>query len=255
MPRSISYTALEGIPEIQAGDDLAAAIKTALDDHGLALEARDILVVAQKIVSKAEGRLVDLRNVIPSERANELAARTGKDARLVELVLSESGTVLRAVSGVLIVRHRLGYVMANAGIDRSNVCSPEGTEQVLLLPQDPDVSAAALRGRLLALTGTAPGIIVSDSFGRAWRNGVVNIALGAAGIPSLIDRRGETDAHGRRLEVTQVAFADALAAGAGINMGEGAERTPVVLVRGAHSDAPPNNALTLIRPREEDLFS
>lgn len=254
MARALTFTALAGIPAVAPGDDLPALIAAALTQSGSALAEGDVLVVAQKIVSKSEGRFVDLHTVTPSARALELAHITRKDARLVELVLSESSEVLRAVPQVLIVRHRLGFVMANAGIDRSNVDSHDGADLALLLPIDPDSSAARLRAGLRALTGIAPAVIVSDSFGRPWRNGVVNIALGAAGLPALIDRRGECDLYGRRLEVTQVAWADGLAAGAALVMGEGAEGTPVALIRGAHHDAAEVNAQALVRPITEDLF-
>lgn len=250
----MTFTALPGIGDVAADDDLARILCKAIADAGLTPATGDVLVVAQKIVSKAEGRIVDLETVTPSPRARELAAITGKDARLVEVVLAESSEVLRAVRDVLIVRHRLGYVMANAGIDHSNVISSGGARNVLLLPRDADASAAALRDRLADALGCAPGVIVSDSFGRPWRNGVVNVALGVAGLPALIDRRGEKDLYGRRLEMTQVAFADALAAGAGLAMGEGAEGTPAVLVQGVSWQAPPSTGQALIRPPEEDLF-
>jgi len=249
---ALSFTALDGLGEVVPGTDLADFLASALA-HA---EARtgDILVIAQKIVSKAENRFVDLNQVKPSAEANELAALTLKDARLVEVILSESTAVLRTKPNVLIVRHRLGFVMANAGIDRSNVASGHGEDRVLLLPLDPDRSAARLRTALSQRLKLELGIIVSDSFGRPWRNGVVNIALGAAGIPSLIDRRGETDRHQRKLEMTEVAFADAIAAGAGLAMGEAAEGTPAVLVRGARWTAAANDAQTLIRRLSEDLF-
>ena len=260
MAASVSFTPLPGLPEVRAGDDLATLILAAAQRAGVAIGNESIVVVAQKIVSKAEGRSVDLRSVTPSARAIELAGVTGKDARLVELILAESSAVLRAVSNVLVVRHRLGYVMANAGIDRSNVPSDSGgngdgeAERVLLLPLAPDHSAEALRERLQQRAGVRPGVIVSDSFGRPWRNGVVNVALGAAGVPALIDRRGEPDRQGRRLEVTQVAFADAVCAGAALAMGEGAEGTPVVIVEGLRPRAPLCDASALIRPLEQDLF-
>jgi coenzyme F420-0:L-glutamate ligase/coenzyme F420-1:gamma-L-glutamate ligase len=250
MGKSISFSAVQGLAEVAAGDDLAALLVAALPE----VTGRDLLVVAQKIVSKAEGRSVDLNAVAPSPRAHELAGLTGKDPRLVELILSESSEVLRAQPGVLIVRHRLGYVMANAGIDRSNVPSRAGEERVLLLPLDADASAAALRKALRIRLGVDLGIIISDSFGRPWRNGVVNVALGAAGLPSLIDRRGEPDRFGRGMEVTQVALADALAAAAGLVMGEGAEGVPAVLVHGLDWSAPDCPAQALIRPLAEDLF-
>lgn len=254
MTRGITFSALPGIGHVAAGDDLAGLLCRAVAAAGLAPTATDVLVVAQKIVSKAEGRTVDLATVMPSPHALELAAITGKDARLVELVLAESSEVLRAVPNVLIVRHRLGHVMANAGIDHSNVINSDGAERVLLLPLDADASAAALRDGIAGALGCRPGVIVSDSFGRPWRNGVVNVALGVAGLPALIDRRGEKDLYGRTLEMTQVAFADALAAGAGLAMGEGAEGTPAVLVQGISWQAPPCTAQALIRSLEEDLF-
>lgn len=262
MAASVSFTPLPGLPEVRAGDDLATLILAAAQRAGVAINDEAIVVVAQKIVSKAEGRSVDLRSVTPSARALELAGVTGKDARVIELILGESSAVLRAVPNVLIVRHRLGFVMANAGIDRSNVpgdgdgsASGDGdAERVLLLPLEPDRSAEALRERLLQRAGVRPGVIVSDSFGRPWRNGVVNVALGAAGVPSLIDRRGEPDRQGRRLEVTQVAFADAVCAGAALAMGEGAEGLPVVIVDGLRPRAPLCGAGALIRPLEQDLF-
>jgi len=249
----LTLTPLRGIAEVVPGSDLATIIATSLAASNLTLQAGDVLVVAQKIVSKAEGRRRDLADVTPGERARELAALTRKDARLVELILSESTEVLRARPDVLIVRHRLGFVMANAGIDRSNVADAPG-EHVLLLPLDPDVSAAALRSALAARFGVAAGVIISDSFGRPWRKGVVNVALGAAGVPALLDRRGEADRAGRRLEVTEVALGDALAAAAGLVMGEAAEGIPAVHIRGFQCPADATNAKALIRPLAEDLF-
>lgn len=253
MAQSITFTALQGIPHVQPGDDLAAIVLDGLRRNALQARDGDVLVLAQKIVSKAEGRIVELDTVTPSPRALELAQIVKKDPRLVELVLSESTDVLRAIPNVLIVRHRLGYVMANAGIDHSNVEHGKG-ERVLLLPVDADASAARLREQLDAALGCEIGVVVSDSFGRPWRNGVVNVALGSAGLPALIDRRGERDMYGRTLEVTQVAYADAIAAGAGLAMGEGNEGTPLVLVRGLSWQAPERNAQSLIRPSGEDLF-
>jgi coenzyme F420-0:L-glutamate ligase/coenzyme F420-1:gamma-L-glutamate ligase len=253
-PPSISFTAVPGICELHAGQDLALEIRRALAAAGLELRAGDVLVVAQKVVSKAEGRFVDLRGIAPSARALELAQLTGKDARLVEVILQESRAVVRAAPNVLIVRHRLGFVMANAGVDRSNVDSAPGQERVLLLPRDPDAAAAQLRERLLAAGLEALGVIVSDSFGRPWRNGVVNVALGVAGLPALIDRRGELDRHGRTLEMTQVAWADAIAAGAALAMGEAAEGIPVVRVRGLSWRAAARDGRALLRPEQEDLF-
>jgi coenzyme F420-0:L-glutamate ligase/coenzyme F420-1:gamma-L-glutamate ligase len=252
-PPSLTLTALRDMPEVLPGSDLAALLEQALTRAGLRLLASDVLVIAQKVVSKAEGRYVRLADVVPGARARELATVTGKDARLIELILAEATEVLRAQRGLLIVRHRLGLVMANAGIDRSNVAAG-ADERVLLLPQDPEASAAALRAALAARAGTACGLIISDSFGRPWRRGVVNVAIGAAGVTALLDRRGEPDRAGRPLEVTEVALADALAAAAGLVLGEGAEGTPAVLVRGFACQAAANPASTLIRPPAEDLF-
>jgi len=253
MAGRVNFMALEGFPETEPGDDLATLIAAALDAGDNPPAPRDILVVAQKIVSKAEGCYVDLATVRPSPRACDLAAAAEKDPRLVEVILSESDEVMRVKPGVIVVAHRLGFVMANAGIDRSNL-GPDGGDRVLLLPHDPDASAEVLRRALEARYGVPLGVIISDSFGRAWRNGVVNVALGAAGLPALIDARGRHDRDGRRLEVTQIAFADAVAAGAALVMGESNEGTPVVLARGAYSDAPAVKAASLIRPKTEDLF-
>ena len=257
MAPHVSLAALQDLPEVGAGDDLAALIVTAAERGSVPITDHTTIVVAQKVVSKAEGRFVRLSAVSPSARAQALAEATGKDPRVVELILGESEAVLRAVPGVLIVRHRLGHVMANAGIDRSNVPCTGAEETVLLLPLDPDRSAHALRDAIAARCSARPGVLISDSFGRPWRNGVVNVALGAAGIPSVVDRRGETDRMGRRLEVTQIAFADAICAAAGLVMGEGAEGTPVVVVEGLagrYPDAPQRDCGTLIRSPEEDLF-
>ncbi|HEX2101686.1 MAG TPA: coenzyme F420-0:L-glutamate ligase, partial [Candidatus Synoicihabitans sp.] len=252
--KTVSFTALPGLPEIRAGHDLARSIIDAAVRSELTPCAFDVLVVAQKIVSKSEGRTVDLRSIEPSTAAFELAETSGKDARLVEVILSESQQVLRAVPNVLIVRHRLGCVMANAGVDRSNVPNAAGEEKVLLLPVDPDASAARLRRELMTYWQTPFAVIISDSFGRAWRNGVVNIALGAAGLPALVDRRGERDRDGRKLGVTEVALADAIAAGAALAMGEADEGTPVVIARGLKWSAPETTAAGLLRPKEKDLF-
>jgi len=248
----LTLLGLPGLPEVLPGSDLAELLAASLSALQVELRAADVLVLAQKIVSKSEGRLVELASVSPGRRARELAALTGKDARLVELILSESSEVLRAQPDVLIVRHRCGFVMANAGIDRSNLAADAG--QVLLLPLDPDATAAALRAALARRCGVAPAVIISDSFGRAWRRGVVNVALGAAGVAALWDRRGEVDRAGRRLEVTEVGVADALAAAAGLVMGEAAEGIPAVLVRGFSCMAAPRTADALIRPLAEDLF-
>jgi coenzyme F420-0:L-glutamate ligase / coenzyme F420-1:gamma-L-glutamate ligase len=217
-------------------------------------EDSDVLVVAQKIVSKAEDRYVDVEMVEPSERAIALAAEVDKDPRFVEVVLSESRRVVRHRPGLLIVEHRLGFVMANAGIDHSNVAAGDGGERVLLLPRDPDGSARVLCDRLGRVFGAKIGVIISDSFGRAWRKGTVGVALGAAGLPVLIDMRGHPDLFGRELLVTETGFADEIAAAAGLLMGQADEAVPMVLVRGLRWSAPELPAAALIRPAEHDLF-
>lgn len=249
-PDRLLLRAPGGIGEIVGGADLAGLIHDAVTaDGGLADGA--VLVVAQKIVSKAEGRRIALASVSPGEEARRLAAITGKDARLVELVLSESQAVMRARPGVLIVRHRLGHVMANAGIDQSNI---GGEEDALLLPVDPDASAERLRAALSARFAADIAIIISDSFGRAWRLGSVNVAIGVSGLAALVDRRGERDRDGRPLEVTEVALADAVAAAAGLVIGEGAEGRPVAILDGLGASFAAGRAAHLLRAPATDLF-
>lgn len=211
----------------------------------------DVVVLAQKIVSKAEGREVSLASVTPSARAEELAGITLKDPRLVELVLRESTEVVRAVPNILIVRHRLGFVMAQGGIDASNV---DGTDTVLLLPIDPDASAARLRQALMALTGSDVGVVINDSWGRAWRIGTVGTAIGVAGLPGLIDMRGKPDLNGRILRVTEIGHADEIAAAASLLMGQADEGRPVVILRGLGRLAAEGTARDLVRPVRQDLF-
>jgi coenzyme F420-0:L-glutamate ligase / coenzyme F420-1:gamma-L-glutamate ligase len=250
-PPDLVLAAPPGIPMIAAGDDLAAIIVAALRDAGFPLTAGDVLVLAQKIVSKAEGRSVDLATVTPSPRAITLGEDTGKDARLVELILAESTEVLRHRPGVLIVAHTLGLVLANAGIDRSNV---DGGEHVLLLPRDPDRSCAELRRAIAAATGVEVGVMIIDSIGRAWRNGTIGTAIGVAGLPGLLDLRGTPDLYGRPLETTEVGLADELAAAASLVMGQAGEGRPVVLARGLGYGRRDGTARELVRPREKDLF-
>jgi coenzyme F420-0:L-glutamate ligase / coenzyme F420-1:gamma-L-glutamate ligase len=250
----LTVTALDGIPSVQPGDDLALLLIEALAGSGIAPGAHDILVVTSKIVSKAEGRYLDLARLEPSERARELAQITRKDARLVEAILTEATEVVRAKPNVLIVATRHGLVMANAGIDQSNLAAEDHGRRVLLLPQAPDESARRLKDRLDAHFKCDLGVIISDSVGRAWRLGTVGIAIGAAGVPALWDRRGEMDLSGRPLEVTEVGFADAVAAAAVLAMGEAAEGCPAALVRGLDWSAPARPASALVRPRDEDLF-
>jgi coenzyme F420-0:L-glutamate ligase/coenzyme F420-1:gamma-L-glutamate ligase len=244
---------LPGIGEVMPGDDLAHLLTRSIHAAGLMPGRNDVLLVTQKIISKAEGRFADLGSVTPSPKAIELAAITRKDARFVELVLAESTAVVRAAPEVLITRHRSGHVMANAGIDRSNM-GPGSKDRALLLPLDADASAQRLRAALDKYWPEPPAVLISDSFGRPWRMGVTNVAIGASGLPSLIDRRGETDRDGRRLEVTQVALGDMIASAGGLITGEGAESVPAVLVRGLRWSAQDRPAAALVRPLQEDLF-
>ncbi len=254
MAAQLTITGLRGVPMVQSGDDLAVIVLAAYEATGLAPANGDVLVVAQKIVSKAEGRMVDVATVEPSPKAVALAAEVEKDPRFVEVVLSESRRIVRHRPNLMIAEHRLGYVMANAGIDHSNVAPADGTERILLLPIDPDGSAEALRQQLATATGKRIAIIVSDSFGRPFRRGTVGIALGAAGLPAVIDWRGHPDLFGRTLEVTETGFADEIAAAASLVQGQADEATPIVLVRGLAWSAPEAPAAALIRPAEHDLF-
>lgn len=242
-----------GLPEVKNGDDIAALLMAALGAQGLEPRAGDIVVVTQKIVSKAEGRIARLNEASPSARARELAAITGKDARLVEIVLRQSDSIVRAAPNVLIARHKLGFVLANGGVDRSNLGDADA-DSVLLLPENPDRSAEQIGEALSARYGAPVALVISDSFGRPWRLGVVNVAIGAWGLPALMDRRGEKDRDGRALEVTQVAFADLAASAAGLAMGEAAEGVPAALVRGCAFAAESTKAVDLVRPLEQDLF-
>jgi coenzyme F420-0:L-glutamate ligase/coenzyme F420-1:gamma-L-glutamate ligase len=250
---NLSVIALEGMPMIVRGDDLAALIGTALKRQNLTLVDGDILVVAQKVVSKSEGRLVSLAGIEPSATAQALARETEKDPRLVELVLRESTDVLRKKPGVLIVRHRLGLVGAQAGIDQSNV-EHGADENALLLPEDPDASAARLRSALETACGVRLGVIVSDSMNRPWRLGTIGGAIGCAGIRALDDRRGQRDIYGRELKVTLINRADSIATAATLVMGETTERTPVALVRGLPPESTSGTAREIVRPLDEDMF-
>jgi len=247
--RAVELYAVEGLPLVAAGDDLAGLILAALSRADARLQDGDIVVIAQKVVSKAEGRSVELAAVTPSPRAIEIATRAHKDPRIVELILAESNDVLRVRPGVIIVEHRLGLVLANAGIDRSNV---EG-ETALLLPRDPDGSAEQIRARLVAATGAAIGVMIIDSIGRAWRNGTIGTTIGASGIATMRDLRGQPDLFGRKLETTEVGAADEVAAAASLVMGQAAEATPVVVVRGIDL-AGTGTARDLLRPKHMDMF-
>jgi coenzyme F420-0:L-glutamate ligase/coenzyme F420-1:gamma-L-glutamate ligase len=247
----LSIAALAGIPLVKEGDDIAGLILNGLAASGLLLRRGDVLVIAQKIVSKAEGRVVDLRGVTPSPRAKQLAAEVDKDPRLVELILRESTEVVRHRKGVLVVAHRSGIVLANAGIDASNVAGDE--HHVLLLPEDCNRSCRDIRARLGVRTRVEPAVLIIDSLGRAWRNGTVGVALGAAGLPALLDLRGTADLFGRELRSTEVGIADEIAAAASMLMGQAGEGTPIVL-RGLNLPDADGSAADLIRPREIDLF-
>jgi coenzyme F420-0:L-glutamate ligase/coenzyme F420-1:gamma-L-glutamate ligase len=260
---TLTLTALSGIPLIRQGDDLADIVVRALQENDISLQDDDLLVFAQKIVSKAEGRSINLATVTPSTRAIELAAQTEKDPRLIELILQESNEVLRTRPGTIIVEHRLGFVCANAGIDHSNVDSPlpagewpgvRAEEWVLLLPTNPDRSAETIRHTILAKTAKHVGILIIDSHGRAWRTGTVGIAIGIAGLPALQDLRGQPDLFGFTLRITQVGVADELAAAASLIMGQAAEGTPVVHVRGFPYSLREGSLKELLRPKEQDLF-
>jgi len=242
---------LPHIPLVKAGDDIAELILTALERAGLPLQDGDILVLAQKIVSKSEGRLVNLTQVVPSQRALELAEQVEKDARLIELILQESKSILRTRPGTIIVEHRLGFVCANAGIDQSNV---SGEDLVLLLPENPDASASALRKRLEEISAARLGVLIIDSHGRAWRMGVAGTTIGLSGLPGLVDLRGNQDLFGYTLRVTQVGAADELAAAASLVMGQAAEGIPVVHVRGFPYELRESRLDEILRPQGQDLF-
>ncbi|MBV6451229.1 MAG: Coenzyme F420:L-glutamate ligase [Anaerolineales bacterium] len=277
----LTLTPLTGIPLIRHGDNLADIVLNSLDENKITLQDRDIFVFAQKVVSKAEGRTVNLSTVTPSQRAIELGKQTEKDPRLVELILQESAEVLRTRVGAIIVEHKLGFVCANAGIDHSNVGNrsddfsrptqaaeaatapvlTDGVRKVattdhwvLLLPADPDRSAEKMRSEIQTKSGTRVGVLIIDSHGRAWRNGTVGVAIGVAGIPALEDLRGREDLFKFKLQVTQVGVADELAAAASLVMGQAAEGTPVVHVRGFPYPLRAASLKEIIRPKDQDLF-
>lgn len=253
---TLSLTALNNVPLIRHGDDLADIIVTALADSRIELQDDDILVLAQKIVSKAEGRMVNLADVTPSARALELAPQVEKDPRLIELILRESNEILRVRRDVIIVEHKIGFVCANAGIDHSNVMGAgnPNEEYVLLLPDDPDESAKRLRDSIAKKTNKSVGVMIIDSHGRAWRNGTVGICIGLSGIPALMDERGWKDLFGYTLKATVVGVADELAAAASLVMGQAAEGTPVVHARGFPYPLGEGSLKELIRPKDMDMF-
>ncbi|MBI5825528.1 MAG: coenzyme F420-0:L-glutamate ligase [Chloroflexi bacterium] len=258
---SLTLTSLNNIPLIRRDDNLADIVLNSLREMGLELQNDDILVFAQKIVSKAEGRNVNLATVSPSPRAVELAQQTEKDPRVVELMLQESNEVLRTRVGTIVVEHKLGFICANAGIDHSNVAPPEeegqgvsAEEWVLLLPEDPDRSCVLLRNQIESKTGKHIGVVIIDSHGRAWRNGTVGVAIGMSGVPGIVDKRGDKDLFGYTLRVTVIGAADELAAAASLVMGQASEGRPVVHVRGFPYPLREGSLKELIRPKEQDMF-
>ena len=250
----MKLTALENVPEIRPGDAIAAVLLRALEQNNVALTDGDVVAVCQKIVSKAEDRFVALDTVTPSRHALELAQVCDKNPRFVEVVLRQSSQVVRCAKDVLIVRHHLGFVVANAGVDQSNI--ENAAERVLLLPEDPDRSAASIRDAIAANLGVRVGVVITDSFGRPWRLGVCGTCIGCAGLTPLVDMRGRPDRVGRPLRVTQIAVADAIAAAAALVMGEADEGRPIVVVSGIAAEfvGEDGPAIRLIRPPEADLF-
>lgn len=253
---TLCFTALPGIPLINPGDQLSKIIMSSVFTVGMSLENGDIFVLAQKIVSKSENRFINLQEVKPSKKAQNLGLSTDKDPRLVELMLRESSSILKTRRGTIITEHRLGFVCANAGIDHSNVQGMGGAAEdwVLLLPINPDQSATMIRTEMEVLSQKRLGVMIIDTHGRAWRMGTVGVAIGLSGIPGLVDLRGTEDLMGYSLRVTQVAAADELAAAASLLMGQAAEGTPVIHVRGFPYPLREGSLQELIRPKEQDLF-
>ncbi len=249
--RGLRLTPLDGVPKVRDGDDLAAIALDATKASGVSLHDGDVFVFAQKIVSKSEGRLVRLDSVAPSVKAVELARITDKDPRIIELVLSESSEVLRAIPGVIVVVHRLGLVLANAGIDRSNI---GGEEHALLLPINPDGSSRKIREEIKHRAQRDVGVMVIDSIGRAWRNGTVGTLIGSSGVETLLDLRGKPDLFGRRLETTEVGWGDELAAAASLVMGQASEGWPIVHATGGAVLRRDAESSALLRPKNKDLF-
>ena len=250
----LELIALEGVPLVKAGDDLSAVAQHALARMDLPLADGDVLVFAQKIVSKAEGRMVQLAGVEPSPRAREIARSAEKDPRLVEIVLRESREVLRVRAGVIVVEDVRGLVLANAGVDASNVNADGGDGSVLLLPENPDASAARLREALCAAVDRDIGVVINDSIGRAWRNGTIGTAIGVSGLPGLLDLRGAPDLFGRALRTTDLGLADEIASAASLVMGQAGEGRPIVLARGVPYGRRDGSARELQRDRALDFF-
>ena len=249
---SFAASAIPGIPLIEPGDDVLAIILARADAAAIPLRDHDVLVISSKIIAKAEGRQVDLEGICASAAAIELARETGKDPRLVELILSEAARVSRKRRGVLVTQHRLGFVSANSGLDQSNIAG--GDSAALLLPQDPDRSAAQLRARIMRERGLELAVIISDTHGRPFRIGNVGVAIGVAGLPALKDLRGRRDLYGRELEVTQQAYADLVASAAHLLCGEADEGYPAILIRGLDIAGEPGAAADLVRLPEHDLY-
>ncbi len=254
MPATLELIPLGNFPLVEPGQNVSEIIRASLEENGLLLIEGDVLVIAQKIISKAEGRYVRLCDVVPGPEAISLAQRCEKDPRQMELVLQESKEIVKVRPGVVIVEHRNGYVHANAGIDKSNIPNSANAPTVLLLPKNPDASAAALMESLSHSSGVAPKIIINDSFGRAWRNGTVGVAIGTAGFLPLFNQVGEKDLYGNILEVTESAVADELAAAASLVMGQAAEACPVVLARGVKLQTASTGSGALIRNKAQDMF-
>lgn len=251
-PPQFSVMALPGLPLVQPGDDLARLIQAAFDGAGERLQTGDVLVVTSKIVSKSEGQFVRLADVTPTPEAYHYADITGKDPRMVQLILQESRGVSRAARGVMVVEHRLGFVSANAGIDQSNIA--DGDAAALLMPRNPDQTAADLRAAFREVYGAEIGVVISDSHGRPFRMGTVGVAVGVAGLPALLDLRGEPDLYGRSLQITMQGYADMVASVAQLASGEGADGYPVVRVRGLNVPPVDGRAADLYRPPEQDLY-
>lgn len=256
----LCFTGIENMPMVEPGDDLIEQIIAGLQSMGEELQNDDILVIAQKIVSKAENRYIDLRTIEPTPEATALGEEVDKDPRKVQVILDESNEIVRKRQGVLIVEHKLGFVQANAGVDQSNICheGEEDEDSCLLLPVDPDASACRIREGIRTRLSLDIGVIINDSLGRAWRNGSLGLAIGVSGFTALEDYIGKTDLYGRELEITQVGAADEMAAGASLVMGQTNEKTPVVLVRGYEPAEPEDETLRgvkpLLRPKDMDLF-
>ena len=254
MSASLSIYPLENFPLVEPGDNLSQLIAQSIGDNNLLLQQGDVLVIAQKIISKAEDRYAYLNNITASEEAVKLALETDKDPRQVELILRESKELIRTRPGVIIVEHKLGYVHANAGIDKSNIHSDDDNPRLLLLPEDSDSSAEQIRAYLSSEFEIEVAVIINDSAGRAWRNGTVGMAIGTAGFEVLDNQIGDLDLFGRELEVTEVAVADELAAAASFVMGQAREGLPITLIRGANLKISEKGSNALIREKSLDLF-